>query len=222
MSCYYLSGVVRSSMFGRYPWLGWMLQPGMGNRLPWEETWAADNGCFAHPEKFQMSAFLRWLGSRNRETCLFATAPDRLGDWETTLQVAEPELKALRADGWKAALVAQDGLRPEMTPWGAFDVLFIGGTTSWKLGVGAETLIREAIARGVWVHVGRVNSYRRFKSFHVNGVNSVDGTFLRFEMRSRKRDPSHGPAAGPALLASWLNDLGRQSSLFRDAEPGIS
>lgn len=191
-------------MFGLHRWLGWMLQPGMGNRLPPGEVWAADNGCFARPDLFDMDEFLRWLDYdyRDRARCLFVTAPDRLGQWEETLRVAEPALVQLRAAGWPAALVAQDGLVPERTPWGSFDTLFIGGTTTWKLGHGAAAMIRAAVRRGVRVHVGRVNSYRRFKTFQVLGVGSVDGTRLKY-----------GPDVNSKDLARWLAALEMQPSL---------
>lgn len=191
-------------MFGKFRWLGWMLQPGMGNRLPPGEQWAADNGCFAKPELFEMGEFLRWLDFdyRDRARCLFVTAPDRLGQWEETLRVAEPALVELRRAGWPTALVAQDGLVPERTPWGAFDTLFIGGTTAWKLGAGAAAMIHAGVQRGVPVHVGRVNSYRRFKTFQVMGVSSVDGTRLRF-----------GPDANSLDLGRWLRALESQPTL---------
>jgi hypothetical protein len=41
-------------------------------------------------------------------------------------------------------------------PWDAFDVLFLGGTTDWKLGPAAADLTAEARRRGLVVHMGRV------------------------------------------------------------------
>jgi len=51
--------------------------------------------------------------------------------------------------------------------------------------------------------VGRVNSYRRFKTFQVMGVSSVDGTILRF-----------GPDINALDLAWWLRALEAQPSLL--------
>jgi hypothetical protein len=78
------------------------------------------------------------------------------------------------------AFVAQDGLESLTVPWDDFDVLFIGGTTEWKLGPQARALVADAKARGKWVHMGRVNSERRYRYAHAIGCDSVDGTYLTF------------------------------------------
>jgi hypothetical protein len=54
--------------------------------------------------------------------------------------------------------------------------LFIGGSTEWKLGPQAETLIAYAKTRGLWVHMGRVNSQQRIWEGARKGVDSWDGT----------------------------------------------
>jgi len=47
-------------------------------------------------------------------------------------------------------------------PWGSTRALFIGGATNeFKLGPEVEAIVAEAHARGLWVHMGRVNSLRR-------------------------------------------------------------
>ena len=83
------------------------------------------------------------------------------GDAAATLTRSAPFLPAIRALGYPAALVAQDGLEDLDVPWDDFDVLFIGGSTEWKLGPHARALAAEAKARGKGVHMGRVNSQRR-------------------------------------------------------------
>ena len=65
----------------------------------------------------------RWTAAR--------TYSRKSGDWE-----------------YLAALVAQDGLECCVIPWDAFDVLFVGGTTQWKLSDPAYVLVREA--KGSW------------------------------------------------------------------------
>ncbi|HXF62680.1 MAG TPA: hypothetical protein VNK95_13745, partial [Caldilineaceae bacterium] len=65
----------------------------------------------------------------------------------------------------------------------AYDALFIGGSTGWKLSEAADWCIRRAKERGVWVHAGRVNSLRRIRHFQLIGVDSVDGTYIRFNPR---------------------------------------
>lgn len=91
-----------------------------------------------------------------------------------------PALPRIRALGFPAALVAQDGLECLTAPWDAFDALFIGGTTEWKLSTHVAALVAEARARCKWVHVGRVNSGKRLAWAHSLRADSVDGTQLRF------------------------------------------
>ncbi|OQA22636.1 MAG: hypothetical protein BWY63_00724 [Chloroflexi bacterium ADurb.Bin360] len=62
-----------------------------------------------------------------------------------------------------------------------FDVLFVGGSTQYKLGPEAAACIAWAKRRGRWVHVGRVNSLTRFRYFQLLGADSCDGTFPCFE-----------------------------------------
>lgn len=47
-----------------------------------------------------------------------------------TLTRAEPMLPRIRATGYPAALVAQDGLEHHPVPWDLTDALFLGGTTA--------------------------------------------------------------------------------------------
>lgn len=58
----------------------------------------------------------------------------------------------------------------------AFDALFVGGTTEYKLSPTAAAIIQWAKGLGLWVHVGRVNSLTRFKRFQLLGADSCDGT----------------------------------------------
>jgi hypothetical protein len=171
----YLSGCVRD---------GWpvMLTPMMGNRLPDGVPWAADTGCFAAPEKYTDDGYLAWLAERAgaADRCVFATAPDVVADAEATLARSEPMYERIRALGYRVALVAQDGLEGLVVPWDRFDALFIGGTTEWKLGEAAVALVSEAKRRGKWVHMGRVNSYRRMRLAESIGCDSADGTYMKF------------------------------------------
>ena len=67
-------------------------------------------------------------------------------------------------------------------PWGAMRALFIGGaTTEFKLGPQVEAIVTEARHRGIWVHMGRVNSLRRLAYAASIGCDSIDGTqWVRF------------------------------------------
>lgn len=77
------------------------------------------------------------------------------------------------------AFVLQDGSeRPGRVPWGAPGLagVFVGGSDDWKLGPEAAGLVREARARGLYAHMGRVNSERRIRYAKSIGCTSVDGT----------------------------------------------
>lgn len=188
----YLSGSINQQLPSE---VGVMVTPMMGNKLPEDRTWCADTGCFAAPHKHDDDRYLGWLADRAwaADRCLFATAPDVLGDAAATIERSLPMLARIRALGYPAALVAQDGLEALDVPWDAFDCLFIGGTTAWKLSDHAIRLMAEAKRRGKWVHVGRVNSKRRYQWCHSHGADSADGTFVAF-----------GPDVNIPRLEKWL------------------
>lgn len=194
----YLSGCVR-------PDLPVMVTPMMGNRLPDGVTWAGDTGCFAAPEKFDALTYIGWLAKYQdaADRCLFVTMPDVVGDAKATLAKMQPWPRIIRALGFKAALVAQDGLESLTVPWDQFDALFIGGTTSWKLGDAATGLIRAAKEHGKWVHCGRVNSLRRLRHAQWQGADSADGTFIAF-----------GPDVNIPRMQKWLTAIEQQPLLL--------
>jgi hypothetical protein len=204
----YLSGVSspRARQLAETHALGLMVQPGnsLALQIPAYRCWAADNGCFARGEAFDPEAWLRWLDGLPRDGCLFAVAPDVLGDPVATLERSGPWLARIREVGFPAAYVAQDGI--DGAPWAALDVLFIGGSTGWKLSPAASRIAGEARARGVPVHMGRVNSLRRLSAAALMGCRSVDGTYLAFRAR-------RGPEVGERELASWLDVLEREPFL---------
>lgn len=174
--------------------LGYIDTPRQGNRRPEGVRWAADNGCFG--KGFDEQHWWKWLqrNAVDAGSCLFATAPDVVGDAQATLERSGPWLPKIRALGYRAALVAQDGLEDLVVPWDEFDALFIGGTTEWKLGPAVPGLISEAKARGKWVHCGRVNSRKRWRYMDHLGCDSVDGTYLVF-----------GPKVNLPKLLRWVN-----------------
>lgn len=192
--------------------LGMIDTPAQGNVLPGGVRWAADNGCFGNGYPGD-DGYLDWLASRRRHAgrCAFATAPDVIGrgpdgglrpDAAATLDRSAPMLPRIRALGYRAALVAQNGLEDLLIPWRDFDALFIGGTTDWKLGPAVRALVAEAKWRGKHVHMGRVNSLRRLRYAHVIGCDSADGTYLAF-----------GPDTNLPKLLGWLRDV-HQPALF--------
>jgi hypothetical protein len=171
--------------------IGYIDTPAQGNKRPEGVAWCADNAA----------------------TCLFAVAPDVVGDALATTIKSRPWLARIRALGYPVAYVAQDGLENLRgrtvsggltfpVPWDSFDVLFIGGTTEWKLGPVARDLVAEAKSRGKWVHMGRVNSERRFEYARAIGCDSADGTYLTF-----------GPDTNLPKLLAWTRN-NNQGGLF--------
>lgn len=164
--------------------------------IPEGAEWCADNGCFGkgYPGDEGWLAWLDRFTTEQRERCLFATAPDVVGDAAATLKRSSPWLPRIRALGYPAAFVAQDGSEaPDMVPWDAFDVLFIGGSTEWKLGAAAADLVRQAKDRGKLVHMGRVNSLKRLRYAASIGCDTADGTYI-----------TYGPSINFPRVMAWL------------------
>jgi hypothetical protein len=183
--------------------MGVMMTPMMGNLLPPDRRWAADTGCFNQPTAHNDDDYLHWLARRGPSRCLFATAPDVVGDATATLERSIPMLPRIRDVGYPAALVGQDGMTPAMVPWNDIDALFVGGTTGWKLGEAAAALVCEAKERGKWAHMGRVNSGRRVMHAKLIGCDSVDGTYLTF-----------GPDVNGPRAARWMQRAVMQTVLW--------
>jgi len=170
--------------------IGLMCQPASNKpRAGW--IWAADNGCFS--DKWDETKWLRWLRLPHpRSGCLFATVPDVVGDAVATAERFARYVDTVREAGYPVAFVAQDGLTDDLLPWDDFDCLFVGGSTEFKMG-DAFGWADEARDRGKWVHVGRVNSWSRYKAW-ASHAHSCDGTFLAF-----------GPRKNLPRLLRWLD-----------------
>ena len=84
------------------------------------------------------------------------------------------------------AFAAQDGQEspplPEEAGW-----VFIAGSTEWKLPDAAASVMQRARDVGMYIHVGRVNSQKRYRHFqrlaeHLDlDIVSCDGTAARFD-----------------------------------------
>lgn len=194
--------------------IGLLVQP--GNRYDLQvhryPTWAGDNGAFTtkkggfDPEKFR--AMLRRPALvAAAATCEFVVAPDKLvvlpdgavvGDAVGTLAQFPAWAEEIRAAGFPVAFVAQNGLEfmLDLVPWALVDVLFIGGSTEWKLSPAAKACVDRAKAEGKRTHMGRVNSYKRMVLAQSWAVDTADGTFLAF-----------GPSKNLPRLLSWLEKL---------------
>jgi hypothetical protein len=205
----------------------------------------ADNGC--GPGKLGIGAgypgndaYLHWLmkldeaegGDRydpDTWRCLFAVAPDVVGDASATLARSERFLPLIREyTRFPAALVAQNGQEDLPVPWEDFDVLFLGGSAEcircryvrpvtdftrkrcpscrrplieWKLGDAARDLTAQASARGN-IRMGRVNSRQRIRYANEIGCDSCDGTYL-----------TKGPDKNLPRLLAWMRQIDSQIPL---------
>jgi hypothetical protein len=187
--------------------IGLMTQPDSGyswsKHVPYYNSWAADNGCYAKGAEFDAVRWLHWLDQAPRKGCLFATAPDVVADAVATLARSRPYLAQIREMGFPVAFVAQDGINDIQVPWDEIDALFIGGTTWFKYSGACREVVKAAKQQGKWTHVGRVNSYGRLCYCFGMGVDSVDGNDLAF-----------GPDKNLVQLVKWLERLHRPRTLF--------
>lgn len=182
--------------------LGMIATPAAGNRVEPTVDWIADNSAFTgrYPGD---TAYLQWLHRRSehRGRCAFATAPDVVADSAATMARSLPMLPRIRAAGYRAALVAQDGMNAAAIPFAQIDVLFLGGTTAWKLSAAAADLVVAAREHGIPTHMGRVNSLRRLRYAHLIGCHSVDGTYLVY-----------GPNCNLPTLLGWLRIIAQETT----------
>jgi hypothetical protein len=165
--------------------LGHLLNPRSFNRLDTLAKTglpiAADNDCFNGLDEDAYFAMLRKIKDAGAAV-EWVTVPDFVGQGYGTLlsydwycdklddDPADPQIPL--------ALVGQDGM--EGLDWDYFfgmaACLFIGGSTEWKLSRAAADLAGAAKRRGLWVHMGRVNTFARFRHAFELGCDSVDGS----------------------------------------------
>lgn len=169
-----INGGPRLNRFGYDQFLGRLVSPRSGNRIQPGETWAADNDAYGAWDEQRFLAMLKRI--EGIPECLFVAAPDIVADARATMDRFWNWRYEIVGRGLPIALVAQDGLEDMEIEWIAFDALFIGGTTEWKLSACAADLARESKSRGKWLHVGRVNTRRRLRQAYDIGADSIDGT----------------------------------------------
>lgn len=184
--------------------VGAIYTPNTGNSVPAmlnAPYWAADNGCYTAGDAFDLGRYYEWLDARAMlaGSCLFATAPDVPYDAAATWERSAPVLAEIRRRGYYVALVGQNGLEDHAPSWDEsdrWDWLFLGGDDAWKDGPDAADCVREAQLRGKAVHVGRVNTRRRFRHAAELGADSADGTLI-----------AYGPDFHLPRVADWLRQL---------------
>lgn len=203
-----------------------IVTPAAGNRVRAGVEWIADNGIYSNAYPGD-AGYLRWLDARAgfAADCRFAVAPDVVADHDATMARSMPILAAIRDTVGAVAVCAQNGATPDNLPWSQIDAVFLAGIVEcvrcgrvpglaelpltrcacggqmreWKLGPAAAAVTFEARRRGVWVHMGRVNSFRRLQYAASIGCDSGDGTLLAF-----------GPDKNLEQLLGWLRELERQ------------
>ena len=159
------------------PGFGRLLSPRQFSRVKDTATagipWAADNDAYLawnEPRYVKMLHAITGL-----QGCRFVTLPDVVAHSWWTSAICHHWLPAVQATGQPPAFVIQDGQHTGDIPWAEIGCLFVGGTTEYKLSADAERLVREAKRRGLWVHVGRVNSRKRYDYSRAIGADSIDG-----------------------------------------------
>jgi hypothetical protein len=182
---------------------GLLKGPRSGNRaqnaLAYGAVWALDNDSFAGFNEHKFNVLLKLCAGI--PGCLFAAAPDVVGNAAETIALFQKWQPIIRDYGYPVAFVAQDGLEKLPICWDDFDALFIGGSTVWKLGQDAARIAIEAKRRGKHLHMGRVNSDIRITYARSIGCDSVDGTgYARFLSRTVK---AHESLIKPRQHSLW-------------------
>jgi len=168
------TGFDAGRIFGRFPSRMAHLHSVDSPREPKSDTpWALDNGifgAFTTGREWREEPFYSYLDQFSAWKPIWAVVPDAVGDRALTLQRWDDHHQAVAAFGVPLAFAVQDGMSVEDVPNQA-DVVFVGGTTSWKwrnLHTWTQNFPR--------VHVGRVNSERLLWMAHRAGAESCDGT----------------------------------------------
>jgi hypothetical protein len=173
--------------------LGQMVTPNQGNRVVEGARWIFDNGKFSSkgwtPERY-FAALDKHAGTPG---CVFAVVPDVVAEASGTNKLWGKWHLGLMRRGYPTAYVIQDGAT-SIPRW--CDAIFIGGSDEFKLGREARILTALAKRHGKWVHMGRVNSYKRLAYAAEIGCDSADGTFITFK-----------PAENLARVDEWYRKL---------------
>lgn len=179
-------------------------------------SYALDNG-----------AWTDYRSGRDFDDEKFKALIDKLGwqaDWVVAPDIVAGGLLSLRLSlVWlphllvrtKLVLVpVQDGMDPEHMVGVVMPKrigIFLGGSTEWKL----ANMVRWGefcAARGVYYHVGRVNTMKRIRLAHIAGADSIDGssasryaiTLPALDFASRQWDMWSPPKNREAML-TWAS-----------------
>lgn len=164
---------------GKYAeYAGFLRTPHSGHRaeiaIELGMVWAMDNGCFVRYEpKAIISMMRRFQGMPG---CQFMVAPDVVGNHEETLLMFRAWLGTIQRFGYPVAFVLQNGVAMDTVSWDSIHAVFIGGDTAFKYSEVVRDIVAEAKRRGLWAHMGRVNTHERIRYAKSIGCDSFDGT----------------------------------------------
>jgi hypothetical protein len=173
-----ISGASKTvSKYSHNPYIGQLMTPQAGNSYRFDIPTAADNAAYSNWDECK---FIMMLDSLIGKELLWVSSPDVVGDAIATSELFDKwwvEIKQKR--NLPISLVLQDGQEWIGLPdYDAFDAIFIGGTTGFKLGKYVRYSITKVKDMGKQVHMGRVNSFERLKYAMDIGCDSIDGTSM--------------------------------------------
>ena len=147
------------------------------NYKTWSGEFAIDNGAYSGLNR---DAFFRLLdrNKENIERCIFVAVPDIVGNARRTSELYGmiTQEKSMLPWSSKWAYVAQDGLEDTNIYWAEIKTIFIGGTDNFKDSSHAYDVVKTAKALGIHVHVGRVNTIKRYNKYACLGADTCDGS----------------------------------------------
>jgi hypothetical protein len=180
---------------------GQMLTPLSRYRLV-TEKFAVDNGAFTKFRFAKFDSLLRRNEVNRSKRCLWVAVPDVVGSARRTLEIWKYRRDLVPHGLWPLAFVCQDGAESLPIPWDELAAVFIGGTTAWKMSEHAAQIIKTAKILNKLVHIGRVNTPRRWRHFAALGADTCDGSGIaRFDwMLKRVISPASHPLFDPEVL----------------------
>lgn len=137
-------------------------------------AWCLDNGCYIRYEPAAIVSMLkRWQGLQG---CKFVVVPDVVRNHDETMLLFRAWVGTYEQYNYPCAFVLQNGVTPDNVPYGSIAAVFIGGDDRFKYSDTVRRIVARAKQRGLWVHMGRVNTQQRIKYAASIGCDSVDGT----------------------------------------------
>ena len=156
--------------------------------------WAADNGAWSYFQAGKpfdedtFERFLTWIETQDPPDWI--VLPDIVAGGLASLDLSTRYINRCLGLAPLVLIAVQDGMsESDLAPLVGPSVgIFLGGSTKWKLATMAKWG-RFCAARGIYYHVARVNTIRRFRQAIAAGAHSVDGTSAsRFAVTVPKLD----------------------------------